>query len=204
MQPGSVGDDQVRALAAEILRHEPYASWRQAERLMPWMREIGHWFDQWNDWLGGLPTWTQIAVIVALLSVSLLLLGHVVWSVTVALRRNGPVAAPDAVDIAPSLADEARALAAQGCFLEAAHRLQLATIALLVGQRRLMLSRFEANRVLRRRVGEAALPAAERRALVELVDRLERSWFRDRAGDAALYDAWHRLHARLAAGVPTA
>ena len=89
-------------------------------------------------------------------------------------------------------------LAAQGRFLEAAHRLQLATIELLVSQRRLALSRFEANRVLRRRVREATLPMAERRTLVDLVDRLERGWFRDRAGDADLYGAWRTLHARLA------
>lgn len=197
-----VSDEQVRALAAEILGQEPYGSWRQLDRYLLWLRQLADWLAQWNDWMIGLPDGLQVAIIVALLSIALLLLGHVVWSVMAALRRGGPQAAAPAATAAPGFADQAAALAAEGRFLEAAHRLQLATIAVLVGQRRLSLSRFEANRVLRRRIGEAPLPLAERHALIELVDRLERSWFRDRAGDAALYDAWSRLHARLAAGVP--
>jgi hypothetical protein len=204
MQPAPVGDEQIRALAAEILRHEPYAGWRQGERALSWLKAFLDWFDRWNDWVAGLPPWTQVALFAGLLGLSLLLLAHIVWSVAVALRANGPAAEPPAEDVAPSFVDEAAALAAQGRFLDAAHRLQLASIALLVSQRRLTLSRFEANRVLRRRIGEASLPAPERRALVELVDRLERGWFRDRHGDAALYDAWRALHARLAAGVPAA
>lgn len=204
MQPAPLGDEQVRALAAEILRHEPYAGWRQSELVLSWLKAFLDWFSRWNDWVASLSPWMQVALFVGLIGVSLLLLAHVVWSVAVALRAPAPAAAPPGEDVAPSFADEAAALAARGQFLEAAHRLQLASIALLVSQRRLTLSRFEANRVLRRRIAEASLPAPERRALVEAVDRLERDWFRDRRGDAALYDAWRALHARLAAGVPAA
>ena len=198
MLPAAVTDERVRTVAGEILDHAPYAAWRHGEFVLPWLQRVSDWLRQWNDWVGGLPTGTQVAVIGAMLLLSALLLGHVVWSLRLALRARAvtPPAGGDAD--APSFAAEAEALAAQGRFLEAAHRLQLATIAMLVGQGRLALSRFEANRVLRRRVAEAALPAAEQRALVELVDRLERGWFRDRAGDADLYAAWRSLHARLA------
>ena len=194
----SVTDEHVRALAKEILSRDPYSAWRSQEWVLPWLKQINEWLQRWNHWLGGLPAGTQMLVIGALLLISVLLLTHVVWSVMVALRTRAPQATPRPADDRPGFAAEAEALAAQGRFLEAAHRLQLATIELLVSQRRLALSRFEANRVLRRRVREASLPMAERRTLVDLVDRLERGWFRDRAGDADLYGAWRMLHARLA------
>jgi hypothetical protein len=198
MVPASVTDEHVRALAKEILSRDPYGAWRSNEMVLPWLERINDWLQRWNHWVGGLPTGTQLLIIGAMLLVSALLLTHVVWSVVVALRTRTPAGASRPADERPGFAAEAEALAAQGRFLEAAHRLQLATIELLVSQRRLALSRFEANRVLRRRVREASLPIAERRALVALVDRLERGWFRDRAGDADLYGAWRTLHARLA------
>ena len=204
MLPPSVTDEHVRALAKEILSRDPYDAWHGNENLLPWLERFNDWLQRWNHWVGGLSTPSQVLIIGGMLLVSVLLLAHVVYSVMAALRTRGPDAGPAPVDDRPGFAVEAEALAAQGRFLEAAHRLQLATIELLVGQRRLALSRFEANRVLRRRVREATLPLAERRALVELVDRLERGWFRDRAGDADLYGAWRALHTRLAAGTAEA
>ncbi|MBX3025944.1 hypothetical protein KF840_13640 [bacterium] len=200
MDPAAIGDEQVRALAREILSREPYATWHGSDDPLWWLHHVSDWLERWNDWVGALPAASQVLIIAGLLAVSALLLTHVVWSVAAALRAPRSDAAPPATDAAPSFAAEAEALAAQGRFLDAAHRLQLATIALLVSQRRLALSRFEANRVLRRRVREAALPSAERRTLLDLLDRLERGWFRDRAGDADLYGAWRALHARLAGG----
>lgn len=198
MDAAAITDEQARVLAREILSRDPYAAWHGSAQQLPWLRLIVDWLQRWNDWVGALPVATQVLIIAGLSAVSALLLTHVAWSVAAALRTPRPDAPPSLAGVAPSFTAEAEALAAQGRFLDAAHRLQLATIALLVSQRRLALARFEANRVLRRRVGEAALPLAERRALLDLVDRLERGWFRDRAGDAELYGAWRALHARLA------
>lgn len=197
MSPAPIADEHVRAVAREILSRPPYGAWHDTRALssLRWLKDL---LEGWNDWVSGLPAFAQIVLLGGMLTLSALLLTHVVWSLVAALRTPRPDAAPAPAASAPGFADEADALAAQGRFLDAAHRLQLATIALLVTQRRLTLSRFEANRVLRRRVREAALPLADRRSLLELVDRLERGWFRDRAGDAALYDAWRALHARLA------
>jgi hypothetical protein len=200
MEPAAIGDAHVRALAQEILGRDPYAAWRGND-VLPWLERVNDWLHRWNSWVDALPTGTQVLIIGSMLLVSCLLLTHVVWSLLVALRARRPDAAPRPRSDDPGFAAEAEALAAQGRFLDAAHRLQLATIELLVSQRRLALSRFEANRVLRRRVRDASLPLAERRTLLELVDRLERGWFRDRAGDADLYGAWRALHARLMQGV---
>jgi hypothetical protein len=198
MSPATISDAHVRELAREILSRDPYAAWRSQEMVLSGLEHLNDWLRRWNDWVNALPVATQVLIIGGMLVVSTLLLTHVVWSVVVALRTPRRDAAAPPRRGGPSFAAEAEALAAQGRFLDAAHRLQLATIELLVGQRRLALSRFEANRVLRRRVREASLPLADRRTLLELVDRLERGWFRDRAGDADLYDAWRALHARLA------
>ncbi len=198
MLPPSITDEHVRALAKEILSRDPYGGWHANEMILPWLQRLNAWLEQWNNWVGSLPAGMQVVILGGMILVSMLLLGHVVWSVMVALRTKAPEQASPIAAGGPGFAAEAEALAAQGRFLEAAHRLQLATIELLVSQRRLALSRFEANRVLRRRVREASLPVSDGRALVDLVDRLERGWFRDRAADAALYGDWRALHARLA------
>ena len=100
----------------------------------------------------------------------------------------------------PRFADEAAALAASGAFLEAARRLQLAVLDLLLRRRVLELGRADANRALRDRLHRAPLPDAERIDLLALIDRFERAWFRDRIEDPALYADWRSLHARLAGG----
>jgi len=204
MVPESITDEHVRSVAKQILSHAPYSAWRGNEMILPWLERFNEWLRQWNDWVGSLPAFTQVVIIGGMMLVASLLLAHVVWSVMVALRTKAPPPAAASGGDGPAFAAEAEALAAQGRFLEAAHRLQLATIELLVSQRRLALSRFEANRVLRRRVREASLPVHEGRTLLDLVDRLERGWFRDRAGDAELYGAWRDLHARLARGTAPA
>ena len=203
MTPVAISDAQARAAAAEILGRDPYAAWHGADHTL-WLGRLAAWLDRWNDWVGGLPAELQTLLFAGLLLLGLVLLGHVVWGLAVALRA--PAAAPRTPPGAgePDLAAEAQALAAGGRFLEAAHRLQLACLARLVRQRRLVLSRFEPNRVLRRRVAEAALPEAQRRTLVALVDRLERGWFRDRTADAALYGDWRALYAALGDDAPTA
>ena len=200
LPPATLTDEHVRAVAREIVSQDPYAAWRGHDVVVPVLQRFVEWLERWQSWVDELAFGYQVLIIGGMLLVSVLLLTHVVWSIAAALRARAPERAPRPDRGGPQFAAEAEALAAQGRFLEAAHRLQLATIELLVGQGRLALSRFEANRVLRRRVREATLPLAERRALLELVDRLERGWFRDRAGDADLYGAWRTLHTRLAAG----
>jgi hypothetical protein len=96
---------------------------------------------------------------------------------------------------------EGEALAREGRFLEAAHAMHLACLAVLLGAGALELRRHDPNRTLRRRIARAAIPEGARRDFLALLGRLERRWFRDRSpadDDRELFDAWRSLHARLA------
>jgi hypothetical protein len=92
---------------------------------------------------------------------------------------------------------EARALAAEGHFLEAAHRVQLATLAMLIESDWLELARSDPNRTLRQRVTQSLLPERERKKLIALVDRLEALWFDEPREDPELFEEWIALDERL-------
>ena len=92
---------------------------------------------------------------------------------------------------------EARALAAEGRFLEAAHRVQLATLAMLIKFDWLELARSDPNRTLRQRVASSSLPERERNKLITLVDRLEALWFDEPREDRELFEEWLALDERL-------
>jgi hypothetical protein len=92
---------------------------------------------------------------------------------------------------------KAKALAREGHYLEAAHRVQLATLAMLIDFDWLELARSDPNRTLRRRVEDSALPESERRKLIALVDRLESLWFNEPREDRELFEEWIALDERL-------
>jgi hypothetical protein len=182
-------DVHVRALAAEILRRGEYGRWRTLD-----------WFRSILDWLVRLPQdspplyW---ALLGGLVLVTVLLLAHITVAIRAALAAPPP-AVPSSGDAErPRFFDEAEVLAAAGQFLEAARRLQLAVIELLLRRRVVALARSDPNRILRARLRDAALPDGDRRDLLVLIDRLERSWFRDRTADRALYESWRDVHERL-------
>ena len=182
-------DAQVRALAEEILRRSEYAHWRSAlwiERALAWLTSLSE----------SRPPlyWVLLG---SLLVLALVMIAHVTIAVRAALAVP-PRPTPESPGATgPDFVAEAEVLAASGRFLEATRRLQLAVIELLLRRRIVTLARSESNRILRARLNEAPLPEADRRDLVALVDRFERSWFRDRTGDRALYEAWRGLHERL-------
>ena len=183
-------DAAIRALAAEILQRSEYARWQASEWLAgahEWLARLGH--DRPPLYWALFGTLTLIAI---------LLIVHVTISIRAALKVP-PGRDREPADAAlPSFVAEADVLAAAGRHLEAARRLQLAVIELLLRRRIVALARSDPNRVLRARLREATLPAGERGELIALIDRFERSWFRDGAGDRDLYEAWRRAHDRLA------
>jgi hypothetical protein len=142
--------------------------------------------------------WTLLGGLVVL---ALLLTTHVVVSLRSALAGSSVVERRDArADGAPSFAQEAERLAAEGRYLDAARKLQLACIETLLGRGVLELRRFEPNTTLRRRLDAAPIPPAQRREFAALLRRLETRLFRDRVEDRPLFEAWRELHRRLAAG----
>jgi len=185
----SATDEEIRALARRILDGPEYAEWRPSR----WFADVMQWLAALADRSPAL-YWTLVA---GLLLVTIALFVHVLWTVRVALRAAG-TRPPESSAVSPRrFSQEAEALAAAGHFLEAARRLQLAVLDLLLRVRVLELGRSDANCELRARLRRAPLPDTERTELLALIDRFERAWFRDRDEDPALYTAWRTLHDRL-------
>lgn len=199
----SQSDDEVRRLAAEILRGDDYARYRiDEEAWLSFFQRLARALDELRIWFEGLRFespllyWGTLAVLTL---VALLLLVHVAWSIRAALRAGEPEDAGASRPVR-RLADEAERLAADGRYLEAARRLEHACLERLLSEGVIELDRGDANRVLRRRLERASLPAPRRRELLALIDRLEARLFRDPREDAELYQGWLRVHAGLQGG----
>lgn len=196
-------DEAARRLAGEILSRGEFSGAKQmldlAEQAIEWIR----WLLGWGELATTNPP-LYYTILFGLGAFAAALIAHLVVSIRAALVLQGreKPAAVRAAD--PHFADEADRLAGQGRFLEAAHRLQLGVLDLLLRGRRLELARSEPNRVLRRRLAEARIGEAERHDLGLLLDRFETRWFRDREEDPSLYEAWRSLYRRLARGNATA
>lgn len=155
----------------------------------------------WMDALAVSSPFLYWATLAGLLALAALLLGHVFVSVRAALEGSARPGRPvREAPSPPSFARDAEHLASEGRYLEAARRLQLACIALLLDRGLLALRRFEPNATLRRRIAGAALPPEQRRELISLLQQLETRLFRDPIDDRPLYDAWRSLHGRLVSG----
>lgn len=199
MSPGGrPHDDQVRALAQDILAQHRYAQWRDTgsellERFLAWIAD----YLAWTEKLQAESPLLYGIFVAGLSLVALLLVAHIVWSIRVALAVPAPAEPTPRSAQAPRWAEEAERLALQGRFLEGAHRLVLGSIEVLVKRDVIELGRAEANRVLRDRVRGSSLPSGVRDRFLALLDAFEERWFRDRLEDAALYRQWHELHANL-------
>jgi hypothetical protein len=139
------------------------------------------------------------AILGSLLLAAALLLAHVAWTVRLALRAPGPETRKPERPLGPGFLAQAEGLAREGRFLEAARRVELGTLELLLRRRVIELSRSDPGRVLREQVRLSELPEAERTSLVALQERLEAGVFREHAADRSLYQAWLDLHRRLEA-----
>jgi hypothetical protein len=121
----------------------------------------------------------------------------VVWTVRLALRMPGPEVRERARATGPGFLEQAESLARENRFLEAARRVELGVIELLLRRRVIELSRSDPGRALREQVQSSALPEAERSALIALQRRLEAGLFRENKADHSLYQDWLDLHQRL-------
>lgn len=218
-------DEQARAAAREILAQPAFARWERGldgwltlleglvERIPAWLIDglIGL-----QDVLGGLFSWigAGLARLLGLFGVfgdvsgavgwtaALLLLAATVvllWR-TRALWQRRPRGTQAGMRPGRRHADalrEARSLARAGRFLEAAHRVQLATLALLIELDWLELARSDPNRTLRRRISVSGLPERERGQLIALIDRLEALWFAEPRDDPQLFEDWLVLDERI-------
>ena len=193
-----LSDEEVRAFAGEILARDEFARWRSPGQ--EWIVAISEWVGDFTSWMDriyvGSPTlyWLILGGLAAL---ALLLLAHIVWSVRSALAAPQELPQRPRIPEPVPVAKQAEALARDGRFLEAAHRLLLASIQLLVERGTIELSRHDANRTLRERLAASSLSSEQRSEFLRLLDELETRWFRDRISDPHLYRSWGSFHARL-------
>jgi hypothetical protein len=225
---GTVTPEAARALAEEILSRPEYARFRRDPTwLQQWVDGVADWLRAaWETVSGWVPEsvaegwwalwnglWEAVGGLLGsdgLTALMRLLLAAAVFvAIGVVVRRvlrevrDRRIDASDApglvVEKGPDLLAEAERCAAEGRFLEAAHCTQLAALQLLLRKKCIELERSDPNRVLRRRLADASLPAALRDAFLSGIDRLEGQWFRDRREDEGLYGQWRRLHAQVQA-----
>jgi hypothetical protein len=195
--PSDLSDEQIRTLAAEILSRDEYFRPGIAEEAwrVVLTRVLG-----FLDFLEALRISSPLIywmILGVLLLAVLLLLAHVVWTVRLALRMPGPEARERTRPSVPGFLEQAESLAREERFLEAARRVELGTLELLLRRRVIELSRSDPGRELREQVRGSALPEAERSSLISLQRRLEAGLFREHAADRSLYEAWLDLHRRL-------
>lgn len=190
-------DEKVRLLAQKILEREEYARFRpdpdeiaRWSRVFDWLRNFLEWMDLQYE----RAPWVFWSILIAMAFVAALLLAHLIWSLRIALRAPTTRRASRISLQEQDLLAEAKSLAARGHFLEAAHRIELSAIALLIEREVIELSRSDPNRILRKRIAAAPLHESLRNDFVRLLNRLERQRFRDYEEDPALYEAWCALH----------
>jgi len=221
-----VSDDAARSAAREILAQPEFTRWEEdfetwlralegVADLIPsglidalsWLYEIliekmlapilaslieiMEIFGVFGD-AAGVVGWTAVGLLLAVLVVLVYRVwgaGYFASTSDIATRRPGH-SHSDAIAVAKSLART-------GQFLEAAHRIQLATLAMLIDFGWLELARSDPNRTLRERVAESGLPEQERTRLIGLVDRLESLWFDEPREDRELFEQWLALDERL-------
>jgi hypothetical protein len=216
-----VTDEQAREAANEILSGREFTRWQTdydawlalleelADLIPDWLIESGVWigkmietiFDSIAGFLEFFGVFGSAQegigwIAVCILAAALIVLGrHWLSRVAVEAGSSRERRRPGR-DHAEAM-KSARDLARDGHYLAAAHRVQLATLALLIEFDWLELARSDPNRTLRDRVRGSAIPKPEARRLIELIDRLEMLWFSERHDDRALFEDWLTLDERI-------
>lgn len=199
-----LADARVRELARAILERPEYKNFRlethdvvafaleKLRALMAWLQQL-HAGDPRVYW----------AVLVGLGAVCLALVLHIAWTLRAALRSAPPPVAPEARAQELDFAREARALAARGQHLEAAHRLLLASLRGLAQRRLIPLRPEDGNHAVCRLLATSRVPAELRGEMIALIVETERAWYGAGEGarrtPASLYQRWDSAYAQLAA-----
>jgi hypothetical protein len=199
---GGPSDERVRELANEILSNPPFDDWNDPQ--VDFLSRIFEWLANFFTWMDVIYVDSPLLywlILSGLLLLAVVLVGHIIWSIRIALRAPAPEVKTATPQARPMWPKEASALASEGRFLEAAHHLALGSVQVLVEDGHIELSRSDANRILRERIRSATFPEELSTEFLRLLNSFEVRWFRDRVEDPDLYEAWHSLHSRIA-GLP--
>jgi hypothetical protein len=193
----TVSDVELRERVAEILARPEYAQFRTVPAEL--LRELLELLSAWFAWLSQLHERSPVlyfSLLFGLTALAALLVTHVIWSLRAALR------APPRELERPSARErdflaEARALAEAGDFLEASHRLLLASLAHAARSRLLELRPDDGNQAVCRKLRAAALDPGLRQRWTELIARTDALWFGARVQNEQLYAEWRDVYSEL-------
>jgi hypothetical protein len=203
-----MSDQAVRQLANDILARPEYAgavglSAQTQSRLFKWLEKILDTISRLQLLRASSPLlfWT---IVLAIALVSGALVAHVTWTIWRAL--SAPEPAPPGAESAgdgPDLAREAESLAAGGHYLDAAHRLMIASFRALAERSIIELRPDRSNRWIRAALRKSMLAGNLAAELDALVERTEHRWFGDRTNDPDIYARWRLAFEQLSASAPT-
>src|SRR5262249_44982903 len=187
-----------RTLAQDILARSEFD---QAKAPEPWIARLLHLFFDWLgkiEFLHGHFPLLYWIVLIGLLLVLIALVAHIAWTILIALRAPEPA---EAIMMRPQVRDlaaEAESLAASGRYLEAAHRMMIASFRCLSDRAVIELRPDRSNLWIRGAIGSSRLNQGLAREIDTLVTRTEWRWFGDRRNDPAIYADWRSVFERLA------
>ena len=194
-----LSDSNVRDRAHEILARPEYAAARPLA-VETWLYSILH---RLMDWLGNLGALRVTApglywlILAGLFLVCGVLVAHIVWSISTALRAPEP---PERIASDGEFHDpaaEAELLAASGNFLGAAHNLMIASFRTLAERSVIELRPDRSNRWIRRALRNSQLDGKLVAEIDGLVARTERHWFGDRENSPDIYSQWRSAYDQL-------
>ena len=199
-QLATISDSELRARAAEILARPEYARFRTipAEALRQLLAQLEHWL----SWLTELHERSPVlyfSLLLGLTALAAVLLTHVIWSLRAAFRVPAAEAAAPARGERDFVA-EAQTLAQRGDYLEASHRLLLASLAHAARSRLLELRPDDGNQAVCRKLQDSALPPALKQRWTQLIARTDAQWFGARVQSEELYGQWRTVYAELTGG----
>lgn len=192
----------MRELARQILARPEYAQATSDTRLQAFLRglleELGR--------LGVLRVDAPVlywSMVIGLLAVLAAMIVQIVRAIRTALRLPEPehwtAAATGEIPIDP--VGQADKLAAQGRYLEAAHRLMLASLRALAERAVIELTPERSNRWIRMALRTSNLAQNLGEELDELIERTERRWFGNREDDPEIYANWRSAFERLSSAL---
>jgi hypothetical protein len=197
-----MSDAEVRALAGKILARPEYAhaSGKQLQlqdSLYKFLERILRWFSDIEVLRDNSPLLYWI-IVLAIAAVCVGLIAHVTWTLWIAMTAPEPPApARASAANAPDLAREAESLAANGRYLDAAHRLMLASFRTLAERSVIELRPDRSNRWIRAALRGSALADNLAAEIDTLVEGTERRWFGDRENDPEIYARWRSAFEQL-------
>jgi hypothetical protein len=179
-----MSDSAVRELTHKILARPEYAAVSNYQsKLEDWLRRFLQWIAKLELLRGNSPLLYWL-IVLAVAAVCAGLIAHVTWTVWIAMTAPEPASSSGASAASfRDLAQEAESLAANGRYLDAAHRLMLATYRTLAERSVIELRPDRSNRWIRAALRRSTLGQSLALEIEALVERTERRWFGDRARD---------------------